>query len=121
MAQTISGYDAVGVRPRYAPPLAREFAASNYSDLSCSDDIGALIQQTHEWKSRNGRESKSESTMENIERREPDPSLLQIPSDYTVIRRAAEGNPPACCVPFLRLRILESGNRAALAVANNLR
>ena len=87
--QTISGYDAVGIRIHY-PPLftpAGGFAPSSYSELWCSDVLGTVLQQTSESKSQSGREFKNEATMQNIEQREPEPSLFQIPPDYTILER----------------------------------
>lgn len=89
---TISGYDAIGIRIHYAPLLA--LGASSYNELWCSDALGAVLQQASESKSQKGTEFKNESTMGNIERREPEISLFQIPNDYTVIERANEGNQP---------------------------
>lgn len=87
--QTISGYDAVGIRVHYVPLLATsgESTPSSYNEIWCSDALGAVVQQTHESKSQTGSEFRSESTMKNIERREPEPSLFQIPADYTILER----------------------------------
>jgi len=87
--QTISGYDTVGIRIQYAPlgATASESEPSSYNELWCSDVLGAILQQTNESKSQKGSEFKRESTMQNIERREPEPSLFQIPSDYTILQR----------------------------------
>jgi hypothetical protein len=92
--QLISGYDAVGIRIHFAPlgSAGSESSASGYNELWCSDALGAVVQQTNESKSQNGRGFKNKSTMQNIERREPEVSLFQIPSDYTIIERATEGN-----------------------------
>lgn len=94
--QTISGYDAVGLRVPFASLLGTgsDGVSLSYSDLWCSDEVGAVIQQTHVSKSKNGREFKNESTMQSIERREPELSLFQIPSDYTVLERAGGGTGP---------------------------
>lgn len=86
---TISGYDVIGIRIHF-PPLSvagTEPSASSYNELWCSDALGAILQQTNESKSQSGRGFKNESTMQNIERREPEISLFQIPSDYTVLQR----------------------------------
>jgi hypothetical protein len=99
--QTIAGYDTIGIRVHYAPlgAVASETSASSYNELWCSDALGAVVQHTNESKSQNGRELKSESTMQNIERREPEPSLFQIPYDYTILERATEANRPALLRP----------------------
>ena len=88
--QTISGYDAVGIRIHYTPLSAAPggSAPSSYNELWCSDVLGAVVQQTSESKSQNGREFKNEATMQNIEQREPEPSLFQIPPDYAILERA---------------------------------
>ena len=87
--QTISSYDAVGIRVRYAPlgATAGESRLSGYNELWCSDALGAVIQQANESKSQTGSEYERESTMQNIERREAEVSLFQIPSDYTILER----------------------------------
>lgn len=92
--QTISGYDAVGIRIHYVPLLATagESGPSSYNEVWCSDVLGAVVQQTHESKSQSGSEFKSESTMQNIERREPEFSLFQIPSDYMILERDASAD-----------------------------
>jgi hypothetical protein len=83
----VSGYDAVGVRIHFASLMGAESGASSYNELWCSDALGAILQQVNESKSQSGRGFKNESTMQNIERREPEVSLFQIPSDYTVLQR----------------------------------
>ena len=91
--QTISGFDAVGIRVHFTPLSASDSPApSTYSELWCSDALGAILQQTQESKSQSGREFKSETTMQNIERREPELSLFQIPSDYTILERDASAD-----------------------------
>lgn len=101
--QTISGYDAAGIRIRYIPlsVAPSDVPPSNYSELWCSDALGAVVQQTSESKLRSGREFKSESSMQNIERREPEPSLFQIPADYTILERdtSADRRPLAPPIP----------------------
>ena len=93
--QLISGYDAIGLRIRYSPPSATgsESFGSNTQDLWCSDDPGALLSQSSTSESRSGRGFKNESVMQNIERREPEPSLFQVPSDYTVLEPAQSPGP----------------------------
>jgi len=97
--QQISGYDTVGIRIHVAPLGAT--GASFSQELWCSDDLGAVLQQSSSSESRAGKGFKNESTIQNIERREPEPSLFQIPYDYTVLERAGDlralrpFNPPA--------------------------
>lgn len=92
--QTISAYDTVGIRIHYAPlgATAGESAPSSYNELWCSDVLGVVVQQTNESKSQRGSEFKRESTMQNIEHREPEISLFQIPSDYTILQRDASAD-----------------------------
>jgi len=92
--QTISGYDTVGIRIHYAPlgATAGESGPFSYNELWCSDVLGVVVQQTNESKSQRGSEFKRESTMQNIERREPELSLFQIPSDYTILQRDASAD-----------------------------
>lgn len=101
--QTISGFDAVGIRIHFTPFSADSGGpvSSTYSELWCSDAIGAILQQTQESKSQTGREFKSEVTMQNIERREPEPALFQIPADYTILEpdTSAERRPLARPIP----------------------
>jgi hypothetical protein len=85
--QLISGYDAVGIRIQMEP--LTESMGSSYTDLWCSDDLGAVLQQANASESRTGKGFKNESTMQSVERQEPDPSLFQIPPDYTVLQRLA--------------------------------
>ena len=87
--QIIAGYEASGIRIHYASLQATGGESpSSYNELWCSDGLGAIIQQTNESKSQKGSELRTEFTMQNIERREPEISLFQIPSDYTVLERA---------------------------------
>lgn len=91
--QTIAGYEAIGIRIYYPPPLATGTASpSSYNELWCSDALGAIVQQTSESKSQKGTETRTESTMQNIERREPEISFFQIPYDYTILERATDGS-----------------------------
>lgn len=87
--QLISGYDALGIRIHVVPLVAKAdgFTNSSYEELWCSDDLGAVLQQSTASESSTGKGLKQQSTMLNIERREPDASLFQIPPDYTVLER----------------------------------
>jgi hypothetical protein len=93
--QLISGYDAVGIGIRLAPLAMNEVVSkgSNYEELWCSDDLGAAVRQSNASESSNGKGFKNQSTMMNIERREPDASLFQIPSDYTVLEPTSDATP----------------------------
>ena len=91
--KTISGYDSVGLGLRYEPGSDSYSTGSRYSEMWCSDSLGAVVRQVHGSESRNGKESSNESTMQNIQRREPEPSLFQVPSDYTVLEPAQSPGP----------------------------
>lgn len=100
---TISGYDSIGIRIHFSPLLSTggESAPSSYNELWCSDALGAIVQQTNESRSQSGKGFKNESTMQNIERREPETSLFKIPDDYTVLERADGGSRPIRWRPTL--------------------
>jgi hypothetical protein len=92
--QLISGLDTVGLRVWRVPltlPGTEAKQPNSYTDMWCSDDLGAVIQQTFVTTAPAGTH-KNETTLQNIERREPDPQLFQIPPDYTIVERATEGN-----------------------------
>jgi hypothetical protein len=82
--RSIEGYDAIGWRetiqftmPDATPPATIQLIR----DVWCSEDLGAvLVSVSH------GKEDGSitEADMSQIVRSEPDPSLFQIPPDYTV-------------------------------------
>jgi hypothetical protein len=97
----ISGYDAVGLRDSHVPllPGAEAKPPSGYTDMWCSDDLGALIQQARVLISPSGSHS-SETTLQNIGRREPDPQLFQIPPDYTIVERERDGSRAPLLRPF---------------------
>ena len=90
----ISRYDAVGLRV-WLVPLAQTGAETkqptSYTDMWCSDDLGTLLQQARVAVS-TGVSHTSETTLQNIARREPDPQFFQIPPDYTIVERATESN-----------------------------
>jgi hypothetical protein len=93
--QTISGYDAVGLREWNLPLVSRgdeSKLSESYTDWWCSDDLAALILKTQIGASRAGLPHKSETAMTNIHRREPDPTFFVIPADYTIIQRAQGQN-----------------------------
>jgi hypothetical protein len=59
----------------------------NTSERWCSDDLSAVVLTLTE----NGRTgTKTSMAIQNIERTEPDPSLFQIPPDYSVTESVAE-------------------------------
>jgi hypothetical protein len=92
--QLISGLDTVGLRDWHVPLAlagAEAKPPSSYTDMWCSDDLGAVVQQTFVAAALAGTH-KSETTMQNMERREPDPQLFQIPHDYAIVERATEAN-----------------------------
>jgi hypothetical protein len=82
--QIIEGFDARGVRITMQPlgvgPNG-ESLDENVREKWCSDDLAAVVLQTTE-DHKSG--SKSSDAMKNLQRQEPDPSLFQIPHDYTV-------------------------------------
>jgi hypothetical protein len=87
--QIIEGFDAVGLREwpgSLRPTNAETHPASSYKDMWCSDQIGAVTLQSHV--TANAKFSnKSDTLMRKIQRVEPNPSLFQIPSDYTILER----------------------------------
>lgn len=90
--QIIQGFDAVGLRewPGSLRPTNTEAQSSSYKDMWCSDQLGAVILQSHVTASVK-LSNKSDTLMQKIERIEPNPSLFQIPSDYTVLEREQPG------------------------------
>jgi len=99
--QLISGYDAIGIRMQLTPLIAAgaESMGSSYTELWCSDELGAMLQQGNGSESKSGRGFKDQSTMQNIERTEPDAALFQIPSDYTILERTPDSTRPALLHP----------------------
>ena len=94
--QIIEGFEAVGLRewPGALRPANAQTQPlpSNYTDTWCSDQLGAVILQSHGFV--NARFSnKSDTLMQKIQRTEPNPSLFQIPSDYTILEREQPGGP----------------------------
>jgi hypothetical protein len=93
--QIIEGFDAVGLREwpgSLRPTNAETQPASSYKDMWCSDQLGAVILQSHA--TANAKFSnKSDTLMQKIQRTEPNPSLFQIPSDYTILERDQPGGP----------------------------
>ena len=88
--QIILGYDAVGQREWHVPLVRSGEAAkppTSYSDWWCSDDLGAIMARIDTIPFGIGTH-KNEVSMKKIERREPDPSLFQIPPDYTILEPA---------------------------------
>ena len=99
--QLISGYDTVGIRMQLRPLIAAgaESMGSSYAELWCSDELGVMLQQGSGSESKSGKAFKNQSTMQNIERTEPDPALFQIPSDYTILERAPGSTRPGLLRP----------------------
>lgn len=90
--QTISGVDAQGLRTWMvldAPSASGAQRAPSYQDHWCSEEIGAIVMQAF-GNPQVGR--RSETILKNIERREPDAALFQIPPDYTIEERARDSN-----------------------------
>ena len=91
-SQLISGVEAEGVRTWMVAVAAGSNEAqspSSYQDRWCSEDLGAFVMQAFVT-SRAGH--RNETVLKNIERREPDASLFQIPPDYTIEERAVDTN-----------------------------
>src|SRR5712692_3322987 len=93
--QIIEGFDAVGLREwpgSLRPTSAETPPASSYKDMWCSDQLGAVILQSHVTATAKFG-NKSDTLMQKIQRTEPNPSLFQIPSDYTILEREQPGGP----------------------------
>jgi hypothetical protein len=93
--QIMEGFDAVGLREwpeSLRPANAETQPASSYKDTWCSDQLGAVILQSHVTASTKF-SNKSDELMQKIQRTEPNPSLFQIPSDYTILEREQPGRP----------------------------
>jgi len=89
-SQTISGVDAQGLRTWMvldANTGTGAQRAPSYQDHWCSEELGAIVMQAFA-SSAGGRHS--EMILKNIERREPDAALFQIPADYTIEERAMD-------------------------------
>lgn len=79
----IAGIDAQGLLLRYVPPPGSDARLTPFtSELWCSDEIGVLVKQSVVREART-----TETILQNIVRREPDPALFQIPSDYIPVQR----------------------------------
>lgn len=63
---------------------------SSYKDMWCSDQLGAVILQSHVAGGAT-LTNKRDTLMQKIQRTEPNPSLFQIPSDYTILERDPPG------------------------------
>jgi len=99
--QLISGFDAVGIRIQFAPlsVAGTAPASSSYSELWCSDELGAVLQQSSGSESKSGRGFKNQSTMLDIQRTEPDATLFQIPADFTLLQREVDTARPSLLRP----------------------
>jgi len=82
--RTIEGLDAQGVRITMNPlgaPADGQLSGQSAQERWCSEELAALVlQSTTNSKS----ETTSSTALTNLERREPDPAMFQIPPDYTV-------------------------------------
>jgi hypothetical protein len=90
-----TGFVAVGLREwpgSLRPTNAETQAASSYEDMWCSDQLGAVILQSHVSASAKF-SNKSDTLMQKIQRTEPNPSFFQIPSDYTILEREQPRGP----------------------------
>jgi len=91
-SQTISGVAAQGLRTWMvleATAGGGAERAPSYQDHWCSEELGAIVMQTFA-SPQVGR--RNETVLKNIERREPDAALFQIPADYTIEERAMDNN-----------------------------
>jgi hypothetical protein len=91
-SQTISGVDAQGLRTWMvldAPAASGAQRAPSYQDHWCSEELGAIVMQAFA-SAQVGR--RNETVLKNIERREPDAALFQIPPDYTIEQRAMDSD-----------------------------
>jgi hypothetical protein len=82
--RTIEGFDAIGWRITRHVPLPNttpDATLQRISETWCSEDLGAVVLSIL-----SGSEDgpKTELAMTQIQRGEPDPSLFDIPPDYTV-------------------------------------
>jgi hypothetical protein len=85
----IEGLDTKGLRITLLHPVGQPGAAghSNQRELWCSEEMGAVLLEI----SPSLKEGvKRESKLEKLQRVEPDPSLFQIPADYTLTERVQE-------------------------------
>lgn len=90
--QIIEGVQAHGERitmksPLSTPASGDASAGETIVDIWCSDELSAVVLRVTDNK-RDG--SKTTLAMRNIERREPDPALFQIPADYAVTESVAK-------------------------------
>jgi hypothetical protein len=91
--------DAQGLRIWLVPQAAagaQTSPPSSFNDQWCSDELGVVVLQVFV----SGGTHKNETLLQNIERREPDPALFEIPPDYTILERVPEGNRPQLLRPL---------------------
>jgi len=89
----IDGVDAAGIRRTRQPgeiSPSRQKIGPTIDEIWCSDELGAVVLTTHE--NSNGH-LKSEVTLSNLQRQEPDPALFRIPADYTVSESIPDPKP----------------------------
>ena len=88
--RTIEGWDAQGVRIAMNPLAGSADGLQPRQSVQerwCSEELAALVLQT----TTNSRsETTSSTALKNLERREPDAALFQIPADYTVSETVPE-------------------------------
>jgi len=97
--QVISGLDAAGLRIWHNSPLAQDGEAkpaSSYTEMWCSDELGAVLLQSLVTATASS-SRRHDTSLQQIERAEPDASLFQIPADFTVLQREEPTR-----APFLR-------------------
>jgi hypothetical protein len=66
---------------------ASGFSGGSTQERWCSEELAVLVLQSN---SNSRAETTSSRTLTNLERREPDPALFQIPADYTVSETVAQ-------------------------------
>jgi len=85
--QTIEGLDTRGARIRYSIDTPNGASSGQYvQDWWCSDELAAMVLED----ATTPKGGKSSFALTNLTRREPDPALFQIPSDFTVIEERTQ-------------------------------
>lgn len=91
-SQNISGVEAQGLRTWMvieARASSETQSQPSYQDHWCSEELGAFVMQAFV-SPQVGR--RNETLLKNIERREPDASLFEIPADYTIEERTQDSS-----------------------------
>lgn len=85
--QTILGLQAHGTRliltPSIAPPEGHS-VTTTIQDQWCSDDLDAVVLTSHSFVHDDKTFRKSQTSLSNLQRTEPDATLFQVPPDYTI-------------------------------------